>query len=278
MRRRNILKYIGLVLWLIFIVFPIYWTVVTSLKTREDVIIEAKYAPWVDFTPTLKNYWNVYKEQNTGKYLLNSAVASFSSTIVALLIGSMAAYGLSRFSYKFGFMRNKDIFFWIISQRMMPPIVSVLALFVMFHAVKILDTRLALIITYITFNLPIVVWLMRSFIDQVPTSIEEAAQIDGASYMQILFRIVLPTIVPGIIASFLLCMIFAWNEFLFALILTFDRAQTMPLLVAFQRSQEAIKWWNISALSVITIMPVLILFLLLQKYFLRMTMLGWGKE
>jgi multiple sugar transport system permease protein len=200
------------------------------------------------------------------------------STFFALIFGSMAAYGLSRFQYKFGFMRNNDIFMWIISQRMMPPIVSVLALFIMFHSIKILDTRLALIIAYVTFNLPIVVWLMRSFIDQVPKTIEEAAQIDGASHMQVLFRIVLPTIVPGIIASFLLCMIFAWNEFLFALVLSFDKSQTMPLLIAFQHTQEAIKWWNISSLTVIMILPVLIMFLLLQRNFVRSRILGWEKE
>jgi multiple sugar transport system permease protein len=279
MRRKNrIVLYVIFALWTLFIIFPIYWTVVTSLKTREDVIMGPKYVPWVDFQPTLENYQNAYRSQNTSKYLINSVVSSIVSTFFALILGSMAAYGLTRFQYKFGFMRNNNIFMWIVSQRMMPPIVSVLALFIMFHSIKILDTKLALIITYVTFNLPIVVWLMRSFIEQVPKTIEEAAQIDGASHMQVLFRIVLPTIVPGIIASFLLSMIFAWNEFLFALILTFDKAQTMPLLIAFQRTQEAIKWWNISALTVIMILPVLIMFLLLQRYFVSSRLLGWGRE
>jgi multiple sugar transport system permease protein len=276
--RSRILLYIILTLWALFILFPIYWTVVTSLKTPEDVILGPKYIPWVDFKPTLQNYRNVYIVQNTTKYLVNSVVASVVSTFFALIFGSMAAYGLSRFQYKFAVMRNNDIFMWIVSQRMMPPIVSVLALFIVFHSIKILDTRLALIIAYVTFNLPIVVWLMRSFMDQVPKTIEEAAQIDGASYIQVLFRIVLPTIVPGIIASSLLCMIFAWNEFLFALILSFNKAQTMPLLIAFQRTQEAIKWWNISSLTVIAILPVLIMFLLLQKFFLGSRILGWEKD
>jgi multiple sugar transport system permease protein len=279
MRRRNrIVLYVIFSLWTLFILFPIYWTVVTSLKTREDVILGPKYIPWVDFQPTLANYQNAYRQQNTSKYLINSTVSSLVSTFFALIFGSMAAYGITRFQYRFGFMRNKDIFMWIVSQRMMPPIVSVLALFIMFHFIRILDTQLALIIAYVTFNLPIVVWLMRSFIEQVPKTIEEAAQIDGASHLQVLFRIVLPTIVPGIIASSLLCMIFAWNEFLFALILTFDKAQTMPLLIAFQRTQEAIKWWNISALTVIMIVPVLVMFLLLQRYFVRSRILGWGRE
>jgi multiple sugar transport system permease protein len=276
--RSRVLLYVILSLWALFILFPIYWTVVTSLKTPEDVILGPKYIPWVDFKPTLQNYRNVYIVQNTTKYLMNSVVSSVVSTFFALVFGSMAAYGLSRFQYKFAFMRNNDIFMWIISSRMMPPIVSVLALFLVFHTIKILDTRLALIIAYVTLNLPIVVWLMRSFMDQVPKTIEEAAQIDGASYIQVLFRIVLPTIVPGIIASSLLCMIFAWNEFLFALILSFNKAQTMPLLIAFQRTQEAIKWWNISSLTVIAILPVLIMFLLLQKFFLGSRILGWEKD
>lgn len=276
--RSRVLLYLILSLWALFILFPIYWTVVTSLKTPEDVILGPKYIPWVDFKPTLQNYRNVYIVQNTTKYLMNSVVSSVVSTFFALVFGSMAAYGLSRFQYKLAFMRNNDIFMWIISSRMMPPIVSVLALFLVFHTIKILDTRLALIIAYVTLNLPIVVWLMRSFMDQVPKTIEEAAQIDGASYIQVLFRIVLPTIVPGIIASSLLCMIFAWNEFLFALILSFNKAQTLPLLIAFQRTQEAIKWWNISSLSVIAILPVLIMFLLLQRFFIGSRILGWEKE
>jgi multiple sugar transport system permease protein len=279
MRRANrIGLYILFFVWSLFVIFPIYWTVVTSLKTREDVILGPKYVPWVDFRPTTENYLNAYGRQNTSKYLVNSVVASLASTFFALVFGSMAAYGLSRFKYRFGPMRNNDIFMWIVSQRMMPPIVSVLALFIMFQSVKILDTRLALVIAYVTFNIPIVVWLMRSFIDQVPRSIEEAAQIDGASHVQVLFRVVLPSIVPGIIASFLLSMIFAWNEFLFALVLSFDKSQTMPLLIAFQRTQEAIKWWNISALTVVMIVPVLVMFLVLQRYFVRSRILGWGKE
>ncbi len=277
-RGKNIALHVVLALWTLFILFPLYWTVVTSLKNPADVIQGPKYLPWVDFHPTLQNYQNVYESQNTSKYLINSAVASSVSTVFALVFGSMAAYGLSRFQYRLAFMRNNDIFMWIVSQRMMPPIVSVLALFIMFQGVKILDTKLALIITYVTFNLPIVVWLMRSFIEQVPRSMEEAAQIDGASYFQVLTRIILPTVVPGILASGLLCMIFAWNEFLFALILSFSKSQTMPLLIAFQHTQEAIKWWNISALALIAILPVLVMFLLLQKHFIGARILGWEKE
>ncbi len=270
--------YTVLIVWALFVVFPVYWTIVTSLKTRADVIEGPKYVPWVDFTPTVKNYSNAYRTQNTSKYLVNSTVVSLASTFFALVFGSMAAYGLSRFKYRLGPIRNNNIFMWIVSQRMMPPIVSVLALFIMFHGAKILDTRLALIIAYVAFNMPIVVWLVRSYIEQVPRSLEEAAQIDGAGYVQILFRIVLPSVVPGIIAAFLLCMIFAWNEFLFALVLTFDKAQTMPLLIASQRTQEAIKWWDISSLTVIMILPVLVIFIVLQKYFVRSSILGWGKE
>jgi multiple sugar transport system permease protein len=277
-RANRVGLYLLFIVWSLFVMFPIYWTVVTSFKTREDVIIQPRYVPWVDFKPTAENYQNAYGLWNTSKYLMNSAVASLTSTFFALLFGSMAAYGLSRFRYRLGPMRNNDIFMWIVSQRMMPPIVSVLGLFIMFQAAKILDTRLALVIAYVTFNIPIVVWLMRSYVDQVPRSIEEAAQIDGASHLQVLFRVVLPSIVPGIIASFLLSMIFAWNDFIFALVLSFDRSQTMPLLIAFQRTQEAIKWWNISALTVIMIVPVLIMFLVLQRYFVRSRVLGWGKE
>jgi len=277
-RGRRAVLYVVFVVWSLLVIFPIYWTVVTSFKTRSDVINGPTYVPGVDFKPTLENYGNAYAQQNASKYLINSVVASVVSTAFALAFGSMAAYGLSRFQYKLRFMRNNDIFMWIVSQRMMPPIVSVLALFILFHAIGILDTKLALVIAYVTFNLPIVVWLMRSFVDQVPRTIEEAAQIDGASHFQVLFRVVLPSVVPGLIASFFLSMIFAWNEFLFALVLTFSKAQTMPLLIAFQRTQEAIKWWNISALTVVMILPVLIMFMFLQRYFVRSQILGWGKE
>jgi multiple sugar transport system permease protein len=151
---------------------------------------------------------------------------------------------------------------------MMPPIVTVLALFLLFKIVSqnyLLDSWLGMILVYSSFNVPIAVWVMRNFLSQIPVSIEEAAMVDGASRRQIFFRIVIPMTLPSLTATFLLCFIFAWNEFLFSLILTFDRARTVPILIASQHFQRGPQWWDISVLSTLAIAPVIIIALSLQR-------------
>lgn len=270
----KILTYTLLVSWAMFALFPIYWTVTTSFKEKLDVFLGPKYVPWADFKPVLKWWKRIFTVERSEviRPFKNSIIIATISSLVAVLLGTMAAYGLTRFRFKLGRLGNQDILVWIISQRMMPPIVTVLALFLMFKIVSekyLIDSLLGMILVYSSFNLPIAVWVMRNFLSQIPLSIEEAAMVDGASRTQIFFRIIIPMTLPSLTATFLLCFIFAWNEFLFALLLTFSDARTVPILIASQHFQRGPQWWDISALSILAIAPVIIIALSLQRYLVR---------
>jgi multiple sugar transport system permease protein len=169
---------------------------------------------------------------------------------------------------------NGDILFWIISQRILPPVVAAIPIYVMFQKVGLLDTRTALIATYTTVNLPIVVWLMYDFFAAVPRDLEESAQLDGASRFRIFIGIVLPLAKPGLIATGLLVLILSWNEYLLALFLSTARAQTIPLLVAAQNATRGPQWWYMSVLIIIMIAPVVVLTIALQKYIAKGLLLG----
>jgi multiple sugar transport system permease protein len=266
-----IFTYTLLIAWAIFVSFPIYWTITTSFKGEADVYLGPKYFPWVDFQPTLKAWKRMLtvEKDMVLRPLTNSMIIATISSLLAMIFGSMAAYGLTRYQFKLGPLRNRDILTWIVSQRIMPPIVTVLALFLILKVVNLLDTQAGMILVYTAFNLPLAVWMMRNFLVQLPPSIEEAAMVDGASSAQTFFRIVIPMTLPCLAATFLLCFVFAWNEFLFALFLTYNKAQTMPLLIAAQHFQRGPQWWDISVLAVIAIAPVVIIALFLQRYLVK---------
>lgn len=169
---------------------------------------------------------------------------------------------------------NNDILFWIISNRILPPVVAVLPIYIMFQQLRLLDTHLALIVTYVAVNLPIVVWLMRDFFAAIPIDLEESAEIDGASKMRIFWTIVLPLTRPGLVATALLVFILAWNEYLLALFLSTADAQTMPLLIAAQNATRGPQWWTMSVLIILMIAPVVTLAVLLQKQIARGILTG----
>ena len=169
---------------------------------------------------------------------------------------------------------NEDIQFWIISNRILPPVVAVLPIYIMFQQLRLLDTHIALILTYMAVNLPIAVWILRDFFAGIPIDLEESAQIDGASRLRIFFTIVLPLAKPGLAATFLLVLILAWNEYLLALFLSTADAQTMPLLVAAQNATRGPQWWYMSVLIVIMIAPVVIMSVLLQRFIARGLLIG----
>jgi multiple sugar transport system permease protein len=171
-------------------------------------------------------------------------------------------------------MGNSDIAFWLISQRILPPIAVAVPLYVLFQQVHLLDNIGALIITYVATNLPIVVWLMRDYFASLPRELEESASVDGASVYRIVRSIVLPISVPGLVATFLIVLIFAWNEFLIALILTSANAQTMPLQVAAQNATRGPQWWAMSVLIIIMIAPVVVMAIALERYITRGILVG----
>lgn len=319
----KIATYAILAFWTLVVLFPLYWVLVTSFKMEIEVDGGPYYLPFIDFRPSL-HAWNFMLLQNDtlGPYL-NSVVVSLASTVLALLIGSLAAYALVRIRFQVKlaavltfllllagvivavaavgvpwqialivatalfllslatFVRrfraaigNQDIEFWMISNRIMPPIVAVLPIYVMFQHLRLLDTQIALIATYTGVNLPIVVWLTRDFFAGIPLDLEESAEIDGASKFRVFFTIALPLVRSGLAATFLLVLILSWNEFLLALFLTNANAQTMPVLVAAQNTTRGPQWWYMSVLIVVMIAPVIVIAGFLQKHIARGLLVG----
>ena len=267
-----------LVAWAIIVIFPLFWMVTTSVKAQADVYRGGALLPWLQFEVTLDHWGRVLADRaRTLRALRNSATAGFGSAAAATVIGGMAGYALSRYRFKFGFMRNRDIAFWLLSNRILPPIVLVLPLFIMFRTIGLVDTRLGLGVLYTMFNLPIAAWLMHEYFKQIPMDLDEAAMVDGAGHWQVFRRVAMPLARPGIIATFLVCLMFAWNEFIYALIFTFSRAQTMPLLVAGQATQHGPQWWDIAVMATVTVAPLMLVTALLGNRLIEGLIAGWGE-
>src|SRR4051794_8676 len=195
----RVLCYAILIWWLLVVLVPIYWVGITSFKLPIAVRSGATYIPWVDFQPVLDNwhYVLVEKQADLIKPFKNSLIIALGSTTLAVLLGAMAGYALARFPLKFAWMRNEDIAYWFISQRMLPPVVIVIPFLILFRFVGLLDTQVGLIIAYAGFNAPLAVWITRDFFASLPREIEDSALIDGASRWQAFLKIALPLAVPG---------------------------------------------------------------------------------
>lgn len=260
-----------LLFWTFVVYFPIYYILITSFKEPVDVA-KGSLVPWRDFTPTLK-WWNdvLFGTQSEAvkKAYSNSLMVGFGGAFFSVFFGSMAGYGLARFRYKIGPMRNDNLAFWFVSQRMLPPVAVVLAYLLLYRDLKLLDTQIGLALAYIMFNLPLVVWIMRDFFTQVPLEIEESAAIDGASPWLIYWRIALPLAVPGLVASFLLSLIFNFNEYLFAVILTATRSTMFPIMLASQFTGDSIRFWILSVLALMNILPAIAISLVLERYLVQ---------
>jgi multiple sugar transport system permease protein len=250
---------------------PVYWLVTISLKSEVDQF--AVPPRWFNFRPTLAHYADAFLARSFGQYLLTSATVAILSTACALVFGTLAAYALARFRLP----RKLDarLALWILSTRMFPPIVTAVPLFLMMRDVRLLNTKLSLIIVYTAFNLPFVVWMMRGFFLEVPREMEEAARVDGDSRLGALWRVVLPLVAPGLAATAVFCLIISWNEFLFALVLTqTDAAMTLPVGIAGRVTQYEIKWGVMSAAGVVAMLPILVFALAVQRYLVRGLSLG----
>jgi multiple sugar transport system permease protein len=319
----RVLTYVLLALWSLVVLVPLYWVLITSFKGAGEVNNGPFYLPFVDFAPNLDAWRFMLVENNTLGPYLNSVVVALGSTILAVLIGSLAAYALVRIRFRVKLaavaaflllllavvvavvafdapwplaasvalalfllalgtigrrtrlaLGNNDVEFWMISNRIMPPIVAVLPIYVMFQSLGLLDTRTALISTYTAVNLPIVVWLTRDFFAGIPVDLEESAELDGASKFRVFFTIALPLVRSGLVATFLLVLILAWNEYLLALFLSNANAQTMPVLVSAQNTTRGPQWWNMSVLIVVMIAPVVVIASVLQKHIARGLLVG----
>jgi multiple sugar transport system permease protein len=272
--------YILLAVWAVVCLFPLYWLVITSFKLPIAVFRGPKYLPWVDFQPTL-DAWQYLLfgpvQKEVTRSWTNSAILAVSSAAFAVIIGSMAGYALTRFRYLVPRLnwRNNDIAFWIISQRMLPPVVVILPFLIMYRFVGLVDTHVGMILAYAVFNLPFAVWIMRDFFASLPVELEESALIDGASRLAAFRKIVLPLSTPGLVATFLFCMMFSWNDYLFALMLTFSRASTLPMYIAGEGTQTyGPQWWYLSALSLLAVVPMMVIALLVERYITRGLLVG----
>ncbi|HVF23427.1 MAG TPA: carbohydrate ABC transporter permease [Pyrinomonadaceae bacterium] len=271
MRGRGFVKTGLLVLALVAALAPVYWMLTISLKTEVDQF--AIPPKWFSFTPTLQHYTDAFVTRSFGQYLLTSAIVAVVSTFFALVIGTLAAYALTRFRLPYNLDRKLSL--WILSTRMFPAIVTAVPLFLMMRDLRLLNTKTSLIIVYTAFNLPFVVWMMRGFFAEVPRDLEEAALVDGDSRLGALVRVVLPLVSPGLAATAVFCLIVSWNEFLFALVLTqTDAAMTLPVGIAGRVTQYEIKWGVMSAAGVVAMMPILIFALAMQRYLVRGLSLG----
>jgi multiple sugar transport system permease protein len=265
------LRYALVILALAATLAPVYWMITISLKTEVD---QFSVPPrWFLFSPTLAHYRDAFLERSFGQYLLTSMIVAVSSTLCAMVLGTLCAYALARLNLPRRTATRLSL--WILSTRMFPPIVTALPLFLMMRDMRLLNTRASLVIVYTAFNLPFVVWMMRGFFQEIPRDLEEAARVDGDSRLGALVRVVLPLVAPGLAATAIFCLIVSWNELLFALILTqTDTAMTLPVGIAGRVTQYEIKWGVMSAAGVVAMMPILLFALAVQRYLVRGLSLG----
>ncbi|HYP25324.1 MAG TPA: carbohydrate ABC transporter permease [Blastocatellia bacterium] len=267
----RLLKYAAVIMAALFGLIPVYWMVTISLKTEAAHF--SVPPEWVGFGPTLEHYREAFFSRSFGRYLLTSAVVSVSSTALAMTVGTLAAYGLTRLRMPERASRRLSL--WILSTRMFPPIVTIVPLFLMMRDLRLLDTVASLVIVYTAFNLPFVVWMMRGFFQELPRELEEAAMVDGDSRMGALVRVILPLVAPGLAATAVFCLIVSWNEFLFALVLTqTEAAMTLPVGIAGRVTQYEIKWGVMSAAGVVAMVPILAFAMAVQRYLVRGLSLG----
>ncbi len=264
-------KYILLTLASLAALIPVYWMLTISLKTDADQL--ASPPKWFAFAPTLEHYRDAFLTRSFGSYLITSTIVATLSTLCAVVIGTLAAYALTRFQMPA--RMNHRLSLWILSTRMFPPIVTIVPLFLMMRDLRLINTIPALVIVYTAFNLPFVVWMMRGFFNEIPREMEEAAFVDGDTRLGALWHIVLPLVTPGLAATAVFCLIICWNEFLFASVLTqTEAAMTLPIGIAGRVTQYEIKWGVMSAAGVVAMLPILIFALSVQRYLVRGLSLG----
>ncbi len=272
----QLVRWMLLLLWALFAAFPIYWMVVTAAKEQKDIYQGPFFVPGIDFKPSMRS-WETIVGPSRDEILpavLNSVLFATIGSFFAVVIGAFAGYGLARYVYNYGPFKNRDITFTILSQYMAPPIVAVVALFAMFSKVRLLDTYIGMIIAYTWFSLPLTVFLLTYFISRLPVDIERAAAIDGYGKVEQIRRVVLPLAMPGLAAAYLLAFFFIWSDFLLALMLTFQRTVTIPVVIANLSTEMEPAWWLISAVGLFAIIPPAIAVIFLDRFIERQTLRG----
>ena len=249
----------------VFIMIPIYWIISGAFKQQVD-IFQLKLL----FTPTLENFKIIFKSPyNLLDKLYNSTVVAFSTDVVAIPLATIAAYSFSRFRLT----GERIMFVMILSTQFVPAVVIVLPFFILFRDLGILDTKLSLVLVNLSLIMPFAIWMIKGFIDGIPLDTEEAALVDGSNRIQVIKNVVLPMALPGVITAAIFCFILAWNEFLFAVIITTNKAVTMPVGLSMFHAEEGVLWHLISAAGIMIMLPMFVLATLIQKHFVQgMTM------
>lgn len=256
--------YGALALLAVWTLAPIYWTVATSFKAGDDIV--AWPPTYIPLSPVLTNYDEVLRLHPIVNYMVNSFIVMVVSTPISAALAAMAAYGLSRFK-----LRGRDpLMFLLLAVRMLPALIIALPLFMMFRSVGLHDTLLGLILVYTVFNLPFNIWLLHGFFINVTTEIEDSAKIDGCNAWQSFMKVMVPLVAPGLVASAIFCMLLSWNEFAFALTLTYTgRSQTLPIAIAGMASDRGTLFGQMGAAGTRAILPVLAVAVYVQKYLVR---------
>jgi multiple sugar transport system permease protein len=268
----GILRVLGLSVYFTFALAPIVWILMMSLKNHNDVIATP---PKFIFTPTIENYKAItvgmksYAFESVRpdfpKYFLNTLIIASFTVFVSLLLGTIAAYSLARFSFRF----KEDIAFTFLSFRFAPELMVILPLYVVFQKMHLYDTFVGLVLAYQLITLPFLIWVLRGFFEEIPREIEQAARVDGYTWLGVFRRISLPLVKPGIAAVVVLSFIFAWNNFIFAMILGSDRTQPITLGILGFIGYERVLWGQMAAATIICVIPELLLAFFVQKYIIR---------
>ena len=258
----NLLHFVGLLIVLIVCVFPFYWMVAASLKSPPDILSST---PQFFFEPTLQNYVDAFGKFDILKSLKNSLFVALVTVVLSLVLGTPAAYAIARFDFK----GKRDIWFWFISNRMLSPIVVALPFFLIARNLKLLDTPWALILIYLTFNVPIVVWICADQFRNIPKELDEAATLEGYNSFAIFWRVGLPLAMPAIAVSAIFSFIFSWNELLYALILTRSDAKTAPVVATSFMSGYELPWGQIMATGTVVALPVIVFSMIVSRQLVR---------
>ncbi len=275
---RTVLIYFSTIIAVIFFIFPIYWLIATSLKTRAQAFSTPPLFVW---EPTLRNFIDIFIKRQTEieaitgqelelatgaeTFFYNSFIVTFSSIAIATVIGVLAAYSFSRYQPH----GTNTLMFFILSTRMLPAIVVAIPIYFFYRSLGLYNTHIGLILLYTMFNLPFAVWMMKSFFDEVPRDIEQAALVDGSNPIKVFYKIALPQVLVGLGATIGFLIINVWNEFLFALLLTERATRTVPVMIAGTRGEVGINWGLIAAIETLYILPALVLIFVLQRFLLR---------
>lgn len=262
-----LLQLLAIVVLVVFILLPIYWMIATSLKSANETFA---VPPVFLFSPTAEHYREVLAAGAVTKSLINSLIVATATTLIALILGTPAAYAMARYDFR----GKSSLWFWMISNRFISPIVVALPFFLLARNLKLLDTHLVLILTYLTFNIPLVVWLCIDQFRAIPRDIDQAALVDGASPWRAFASITLPLAIPGVVVSAILCFIFSWNEFLFALVLTRDVAKTAPVEAANFMTGFGVRWGAMMATGTLIVLPVVIFAAIVSRHLVRGLTMG----